>query len=85
MEMCKIKFIAVKNHQSSYKTCPDGSDVEEYCMKNGKWLYQAHKTNSNYNLSIKTAGERYEYPSEKFTELEYEYFKDLLEVKSLER
>ncbi|MDH8678651.1 hypothetical protein QE109_10860 [Fusibacter bizertensis] len=85
MEKIKIKFNAVKNHLSSYKTYPDGSNVEEDCIRKDKWLYQANKTDAIYNISIKTAGERYEYPSKRFCELEYEFFKTLWEVTSNEK
>lgn len=77
MTLQELRFNIAKSHKNSYKTYPDASNVEEYCMKKSNWLYQANRTDSKYNISIKTSGERYEYPCEKFKELESKYFREI--------
>lgn len=79
-----LKFNAVKNHKESHQQYPIGSDVEQYVISKGKWTYQANKKDNELNISILTSGERYEFPNEKFKELEYEFFREVWEVTNLE-
>ena len=80
MKSKEHKFNIAKRHKNSYSTYPKASNVEEYCIRKNKWLYQANRTNSVFNISIKTTGERYEYPSKKFKEIELEYFSELVDM-----
>lgn len=74
------RFNIAKRHKNSYSTYPKASNVEEYCIRKNKWLYQANKTNSEFNISIKTSGERYEFPSKEFIEIENKYFGELVNL-----
>lgn len=80
MTLKEQKFNIAKRHKNSYSTYPKASNVEEYCIRKNKWFYQANRTNTVFNISIKTSGERYEFPSKEFIELEQEHFSELIDL-----
>jgi hypothetical protein len=74
IEQMKMRFEKIKHLKDSYSTSPLDSETEEYCIKSGKWLYQANLTNAKYTICIKSETIRVEFPSNEFLYLEDQYF-----------